>query len=74
MLPSSRPLRTARARFRACRSSLSNASYHRGDAASLQRDLGYVLVGDRWDGEVHGFRLDLIPLVIATEDGGYANP
>ena len=55
------------------RSSLSNASFCRGDAASLQESLGYELVGDRWGGEARGSLLCLIPLGIATEDDGYAN-
>ena len=72
MLPSSRPLRTARARFRAC--SLKPFERPLQDAVSQQIDLGCGFVGDSWGAGAFGFLRRLIRLLISRGCDGSAIP
>src|SRR5258707_13496645 len=72
MLPSSRPLRTARARFRAC--SLKPFERPLQDAVSQQLDLGCGFVGDSWGAGASGFLRRLIRLLISIGCDGSAIP
>ena len=72
MLPSPRPLRTARARFRAC--SLKPCERPLQDAVSQQVDLGCGFVGDSWGAGASGFLRRLIRLSISRGCDGSAIP
>ena len=72
MLPSSRPLRTARARFRAC--SLKPFKRPLQDAVSQQIDLGCGVVGDSWGVGASGFLRRLIRLLLSRGCDGSAIP